>query len=133
MLQCTIQISSYDLTHHFLIPYRNNHAISSDVATPQPTSLSYKIILPPSRRFLRVSQRLRFSVTQFLPHHRENPFIIPKDLRISQRRDTDEEAENIAQSWHLSREDQTAQRSTADAENIAHSRRLHRDNQTARR
>jgi len=42
----------------------------------------------------------------------------------------DEEAES-AHSWHLRREDQTAQRSAADAENIAHSRRLRTEEQTA--
>ena len=40
MLRCTIRISSHDLTHHSVIPYRNNHATSPDVATPQLTSLS---------------------------------------------------------------------------------------------
>jgi len=42
----------------------------------------------------------------------------------------DEEAEN-AHSWHLRREDQTAQCLAADAENIAHSRRLRQEDQTA--
>jgi hypothetical protein len=87
MLRCTIRISSYALTHHFIISYRNNHATSSDVASPQTTSLSYSIITPPSRRFLRVSQCLRLSVTQFLPHHRERPPTIPKYLCTFQRRD----------------------------------------------
>jgi len=47
----------------------------------------------------------------------------------------DEEAENIAHSWRLRREDQTAQRSAADADaaSIAHSWRLRREDQTARR
>jgi len=45
----------------------------------------------------------------------------------------DKEAENITHSWHLHREDQTAQHSAADAENIAHSWRLRREDQTARR
>jgi hypothetical protein len=45
----------------------------------------------------------------------------------------DEEAENIAHSQCLCREDQTVQRSAADAENIAHSWRLRREDQTARR
>ncbi|KAF8533099.1 hypothetical protein BDD12DRAFT_900405 [Trichophaea hybrida] len=45
----------------------------------------------------------------------------------------DEEAENIAHSRRLRREDQTAQRSAAEAENIAHSRHLCRKDQTARR
>ena len=40
MLRCTIRISSHDLTHHSVIPYRNNLATSPDVATPQLTSLS---------------------------------------------------------------------------------------------
>jgi len=40
MLRCTIRILSHDLTHHSVIPYRNNHATSPDVATPQLTSLS---------------------------------------------------------------------------------------------
>jgi len=40
MPRCTIRISSHDLTHHSIIPYRNNHATSPDVATPQLTSLS---------------------------------------------------------------------------------------------
>jgi len=42
----------------------------------------------------------------------------------------DEEAEN-AYSWHLRREDQTAQLSAGNAENIAHSQHLRRDDQTA--
>jgi len=37
-----------------------------------------------------------------------------------------------AHSWHLHRENQTAQHSAANAENIAHSRRLRREDQTAR-
>ena len=41
MLRCTIRILSHDLTHHSSIPYHNNHAISSDVATLLTTSLSY--------------------------------------------------------------------------------------------
>jgi len=41
MLRCTIRILPHDLTHHSVIPYRNNHAISPDVATPLTTSLSY--------------------------------------------------------------------------------------------
>ena len=41
MFRCTIRILSHDLTHPSILPYRNNHAISSDVATPQTTSLSY--------------------------------------------------------------------------------------------
>jgi hypothetical protein len=45
----------------------------------------------------------------------------------------DEEAEYIAHSRRLRREDQTAQRSAADAENIAHSRHLRREDQTAQR
>jgi len=45
----------------------------------------------------------------------------------------DEEAENIAHSRRLRREDQTAQHSAADAENIVHSRRLRRHDQTAQR
>jgi len=49
-------------------PDQYNHAISSDIAIPHTTSLSYSIIPPPSRGFLRVSQRLRLSVTPFLPH-----------------------------------------------------------------
>jgi len=40
MLRYTIRISSHDLTHHSVIPYRSNHATSPDVATPQLTSLS---------------------------------------------------------------------------------------------
>jgi hypothetical protein len=87
MLRCTIRISSYDLTHHSIIPYRNNHAISSDVATLQTTSLSYQIIPPPSRRFLRVFQRLPLSVAQFLQHHQESSSIIPKYFRTFLRRD----------------------------------------------
>jgi len=45
----------------------------------------------------------------------------------------DQEAENIAHSRRLRREDQTAQRSAVDAENIAHSWRHRREDQTARR
>ena len=41
ILRCTIRILSHDLTHHSIIAYRNNHAISSDVATLLTTSLSY--------------------------------------------------------------------------------------------
>jgi len=40
MIRCTIRISSHDLTHHSVLPYRNNHATSPDVATLQLTSLS---------------------------------------------------------------------------------------------
>ena len=40
MLQYTIRILSHDLTHHSVIPYHNNHAISSDIATPLTASLS---------------------------------------------------------------------------------------------
>jgi hypothetical protein len=44
----------------------------------------------------------------------------------------DPEAEN-AHSWHLHLDDRTAQRSAADAENIAPSRGLRREDQTAQR
>ena len=87
MLRCTIRISSHDLTHHSIIPYHNNHATSPDVATPQTTSLSYYIIPPPSRCFLRVFQRLRLSVIQFLPHLPYLSSIIPKYLRTFLHRD----------------------------------------------
>ena len=45
------------------------------------------MIPPPSRRFLRVFQRLRLSVTQFLPHHPYLSSIIPRYHRTCLRRD----------------------------------------------
>jgi len=54
------------------------------------------------------------------------PTQIGKRSRSHMHEAPDEEAENIAHSRRLRREDQTAQRSAADAENIAHSRRLRR-------
>jgi len=66
-LRCTIGILHHDLTHHPTLPSQPNHATSSDVATPQTTSLSLQIILPPlhytSALSPHVSQHLCLSVT----------------------------------------------------------------------
>ena len=48
----------------------------------------YQIIPPPSFRFFRVFQRLRLSVTQFLPHLPYLSSIFPKYLRTFLRRDS---------------------------------------------
>jgi hypothetical protein len=45
----------------------------------------------------------------------------------------DKEAENIAHSWHVCREDQTAQHSAGEAANIAHSWQHRREDKPARR
>jgi hypothetical protein len=66
--------------------YQYNHAISSDVVTYRTTSFSYQNIPPPSCRFFLVSQWLRLSVTQFLPHHLRVSAIIPKYLHTCLRR-----------------------------------------------
>jgi hypothetical protein len=44
---------------------------------------------------------------------------------------SDEEVGNIAHSWHLHRENQTAQHSAAEAENISHSWCIRREDHTA--
>jgi len=46
-----------------LIPYEQNHATSSDVTTPQTTSLWKHNILPPLHDLPHISQRLRLSIT----------------------------------------------------------------------
>jgi hypothetical protein len=68
--------------------YQYNHTISSNVATPQSTSLLYLIIRPPSCRSLHVSQHLRLSVTQFLQHPHYTSTFYPKYLRIFLRCDS---------------------------------------------
>jgi len=80
MLRCTIRISSHDLTHHSVIPYRNNHATSPDVATPQLTSLSilnYTATISPLPPRLPTSPPFRNTI----------PSIFPKYLRTFLRRD----------------------------------------------
>jgi len=52
MLWCTIRISNHDPTHHQNSSYQYNHTTSSNVTTPQPTSLSKEIIPPPCRNIL---------------------------------------------------------------------------------
>jgi len=47
MLWYAIWILSYNLIHHIQNHYQYKHTTLSDIATPQTTSLSYKIILPP--------------------------------------------------------------------------------------
>jgi len=64
MLPFTIRISNHHLTLHQHNSYQYNHATSSNITTPQPTSLSKQITLPPSRdiflRFPHPSTSLSF-------------------------------------------------------------------------
>ena len=74
-----------------ITPYQYNPATSTDIATPQATSLSYLIILPPSLHILPVCQSLRFSVKPFLPYHPRNHIQIAKYLHTSSDLDIDDE------------------------------------------
>jgi hypothetical protein len=67
------------------------------------------------------------------PLRDSQPMQIGKRSTSHMQEAPDKEAENIAHSRRIRREDQTAQRWAADAENITHSRRLRREDQTAQR
>ena len=70
MLRCTIRILSHDLTHHSVIPYRNNHATSSDVTTPLTTSyilLNYPATISPLPPRLPTSPSFRNTIPSAPP------------------------------------------------------------------
>jgi len=65
-----------------ITPDQFNHAISSDVATPQLFPYDNKLYRHHLAAFLRITQRLRPSVTRFLPYPHEIPIPTPKYFRI---------------------------------------------------
>jgi len=92
-------------SHHMVLhttnitPYQYNHATSSDVATPQATSSSYQIMLPPAYLSLRVSHRLRCSVTQFVPHHPAILILTPLYLCTASNRNRRRLSSNCPNPW----------------------------------
>jgi hypothetical protein len=66
-----------------ITPYQYNYATLPDVATPRTTSLSYQIVPPLSHCILRIFQRLRLSVIQYLAQHPRIPIIVLKYLCTS--------------------------------------------------
>jgi len=79
ILQCTIRILPHDHTHCYQHLYPSNHTISSNLATPHTTSLSYKAILPPLHSILTPPSPLQTAP----PIWNTNHCVIPLYINIS--------------------------------------------------
>jgi len=93
MFRCKVQIFHHDLAHHHHHhSYQYNHTTSSNIAIPQPTSLSYLIIPPPSPTkpaiFLCLPTSPSFRHTRIIPLSDRHSFIPSSSSLINPRCDS---------------------------------------------